>query len=211
MAMGRHGQPRAGTQPTRPPLLLLLLLLLLAALATVAAAFVVPGPAAFLLSPIPPFRPLPHPQQQEGSGLTSSSAHGRRQRRPYAHRRQSLTAAPATTTTAVTQEEGGGGAGAAAVPPTARSIDELLAEIRANAGTPQVLSLLKEAVAATGTGEVKREFFKVCVWGGGDSGWRLRWRGCGVWFLQEKPRGNAKSNQYRNHRSTDRSNDRLNG
>ena len=42
-----------------------------------------------------------------------------------------------------------------------QSLDELLTEIKANAGTPQVLSLLKDAVAATGTGEVKKEVFKV--------------------------------------------------
>jgi hypothetical protein len=38
-----------------------------------------------------------------------------------------------------------------------------LDRIKAQAGTPEVLALLKEAVAATGTGEVKREFFKVII------------------------------------------------
>jgi len=38
-----------------------------------------------------------------------------------------------------------------------------LDRINAQAGTPEVLALLKEAVAATGTGEVKREFFKVII------------------------------------------------
>ncbi|EWM22284.1 hypothetical protein Naga_100224g7, partial [Nannochloropsis gaditana] len=41
-----------------------------------------------------------------------------------------------------------------------RPSSSILDRIKAQAGTPEVLALLKEAVAATGTGEVKREFFK---------------------------------------------------
>lgn len=79
-------------------------------------------------------------------------------------RSRAAVVAAASTTTAVTQQQPNGllaaAGGTAAQGP--RSLDELLTGIRANAGTPAVLSLLREAVAATGTGEVKREFFKVC-------------------------------------------------
>jgi|SRR6056297_1448777 len=44
-----------------------------------------------------------------------------------------------------------------------RPSSSILDRINAQAGTPEVLALLKEAVAATGTGEVKREFFKVII------------------------------------------------
>ena len=113
-----------------------------------AAAFVVPAPA------------FPHPWQQHRSLATPATG---RHQHARARRPPGLAAATTTSSTAVPPqaqagaEEGGSRAGGR--PP--RSMDELLAEIQLNAGTPQVLSLLKEAVAATGTGEVRKEVFKV--------------------------------------------------
>lgn len=113
-----------------------------------AAAFVVPAPA------------FPHPWQQHRSLATPAT--GRHQQHARARRPLGLAAAATTSSTAVPrQAQAGAEEGSRAGGRAPRSMDELLTEIRLNAGTPQVLSLLKEAVEATGTGEVRKEVFKV--------------------------------------------------
>lgn len=42
-----------------------------------------------------------------------------------------------------------------------KRIAELVEEIRRNAGTPKVIEPLRDAVKLTGTGEIRKEFFKV--------------------------------------------------
>jgi hypothetical protein len=149
---GSFDEPRR----RRPAPVLLVVVVAAAALAVVvllqllqpAAAFVVVVPGFGL---VVPRQQQQHQQQQQG--LASWNG-GRRLPYATAYRARSVAAAAAraSSTAAVTPE---------AEERPRRSLDELLTEIRENAGTPQVLSLLKEAVAATGTGEVKREFFKV--------------------------------------------------
>jgi len=121
-----------------------------------AAAFVVVVPGCGL------FVPRQQQGQQQGQQRLSSAWHAT----PYRARSAAAAAARASTA-AVTPDEAAAGGKL-----QRRSLDELLTEIGTNAGTPQVLSLLKEAVAATGTGEVKREFFKVHPYAG--CGWALQ-------------------------------------
>ena len=131
-----------------------------------AAAFMVPAPA------------FPHRWQQHRVPTTTTRSPGggnqpaqQQQQQQQQGGRSPLVAAATTTSTSSTtvppqQQQQQATAAAGAEPDKSRarppqSLDELLTEIKANAGTPQVLSLLKDAVAATGTGEVKKEVFKV--------------------------------------------------
>lgn len=125
-----------------------LLSLLLLVLATTTAGFVLPT----LPATNNPFQS----RQQRWLVSFPTSTSNRIESPPYALARQTRRRAVAAAAVVPQQEEE-----AAVEGGQPRSLGELLEEIKANAGTPQVLSLLKEAVAATGTGEVKKEFFKV--------------------------------------------------